>query len=168
MSEPAGLLSIRSCRIRYRIAYRFPNALRAAATSVTIWIGSTNMRTVRSVDRGTGSQHLDNIDTSLLHRGVQIVSQSLSLVPLIRGNGKVKTGFRKVVFEVRVGIAVIVTRRSLIEKLSGEHATVTKAKAQPFIHRVFGNQIKFIADVAARAGMRGNRNGSTAGVKVVI
>jgi len=37
------------------------------------------MRTVQSVCRGMGSEHLDNINTSLLHRGVQIVSQSLSL-----------------------------------------------------------------------------------------
>jgi len=95
-------------------------------------------------------------------------SVSESLVPLIGGNGKVKAGFRKVVFEVRVGIAVIVTRRSFVEKLSGEHASVAKAKAQSFIHLVFGNQIEFVADVAARAGMGRNRNRPTAGIEVVI
>jgi hypothetical protein len=69
-----------------------------------------------------------------------------------------KAGFRKVVFEVRVGIAVIVTRRSFVEKLSGEHASITKAKVQPFIQLVFSNHIEFVADVAARGRMRGNRN----------
>jgi hypothetical protein len=68
----------------------------------------------------------------------------------------VKAGFRKVVFEIGVGIAVIVTRRGLVEKLSGEHSSVTKAKVQSFIQLVFGNQIKLVADVAARAGVGRN------------
>src|SRR5438270_9908174 len=90
------------------------------------------------------------------------------LVPFVRGNGKVKSGFRKVVFEVRVGIAVIVTQRSLIEKLSREHAGIPKATVQSFIHLVFGNHIQFVADVTARAGVRGNRNCPTTGVEIVI
>ena len=90
------------------------------------------------------------------------------LVPLIRGNGKVKAGFRKVVFEIRVRIAVIVPQRGGVEKLSGEHARITKAKVQSFIHHVFGNRIEFVADVPARAGASRNRNGSAAGIEVVI
>src|ERR1700722_9550521 len=90
------------------------------------------------------------------------------LIPLIWANGKMKAGLRKVVFEVRVGIAVIVTRRSLVEKLSGEHAAITEAKVQSFIDFVLGNHIEFVADVAIRAGMGGNRNGSAAGVEVVL
>jgi hypothetical protein len=54
MSEPAGLLSIRSCRIRYRIEYRFPNTLRAAATSETTWIGSTNNANYPESRQGDG------------------------------------------------------------------------------------------------------------------
>src|SRR5438270_12664025 len=90
------------------------------------------------------------------------------LVPFVRGNGEVKAGFRKVIFEVRVGIAVVVTRRGGVEKLSGEHAGIPKAKVQSFIHFVFGNRIQFVADVPARPGVGGNRNCTTAGVEIVL
>src|ERR1700691_2333031 len=50
------------------------------------------------------------------------------LVPRVRRNRKVKAGFRKVVFEVRERIAVIVTSRGGIKKLSREHAAITKTK----------------------------------------
>jgi len=44
-----------------------------------------------------------------------------------------------------------VTWRCGVEKLSGEHASITESKAQFFIQLVFGNQIEFIADMAAPA-----------------
>ena len=79
-----------------------------------------------------------------------------------------KAGFRKVVFEVRVGIAVIATRRCGVEKLPGEHSSITKSKVQSFIQLVFGNQIEFVADMAAGTGVCGNRNRAAAGIEVVI
>ena len=67
-----------------------------------------------------------------------------------------RAGFRKVVFKVRVWIAVIVTWRCGFEKLSGDHATITKSKTQSFIQLVFGNQIEFVADMTARTGVGRN------------
>jgi hypothetical protein len=61
-----------------------------------------------------------------------------------------------------------VARRGGAEKFPGKHASITKARVQSFIQLVFGNQIEFVADVAVRAGMGGNRNRSAAGVEVVI
>ena len=55
-----------------------------------------------------------------------------------------------------------------IEKLSSKQASVTHAKSQSWVQQVFSHQIEFIADMAARAGMGGNRNGSAAGVEIVI
>lgn len=46
-------------------------------------------------------------------------------------------------------------RRGGLEKLSSEQASVTKAKGQSWIQLVFSDQIEFIADMAARAGMAG-------------
>ena len=60
------------------------------------------------------------------------------------------------------------TRRRGVEKLSGEHASIAKSKVQSFIQLVFGNQIEFVADMAARAGVGRNRNCSAAGIEVVI
>src|ERR1700739_4545858 len=91
-----------------------------------------------------------------------------SRVRLVRGDGEVKAGLRKVVFEVGVRIAVILTPRGGAEKLSGEHTAITKAKVQSFIHFVLGNHIEFVADVPASSGMSRNRNSPTAGVVVVI
>jgi hypothetical protein len=74
----------------------------------------------------------------------------------------------KLVFKGRVWIAVIVSRRGGVEKLSSKHTSITKVKDQFFVQLVFGNQIEFVADVAAGARMGGNGNGSAAGVEVVI
>ena len=49
-----------------------------------------------------------------------------------------------------------------------EQAGVAKTEAQPFIQLVFGNQIEFVADMAAGTGVGGNRNRSAAGVEVVM
>ncbi len=70
--------------------------------------------------------------------------------------------------EVSVRIAEVGSPRSGLEELSGEQAGITKAKVQSFAHGVFKSEIEFIANVAARAGMGGNGNGSTAGVEIVI
>ena len=59
-------------------------------------------------------------------------------------------------------------RRSGFEKLSSEQTSVTKAKAHAFIQLVFSDQIEFVADMTARAGMGGNLNCSTAVVEIVI
>ena len=64
-----------------------------------------------------------------------------------------KTGLRKVVFEVRVWIAVIVPRRGGLQKLSGEHAGVSKAKVQPLVQVIFRDQIEFVANVRFRTRM---------------
>ena len=64
-----------------------------------------------------------------------------------------KTGLRKVVFEVRVWIAVIVPRRGGLQKLSGEHAGVSKAKVQPLVQLIFRDQIEFVANVRFRTRM---------------
>jgi hypothetical protein len=52
--------------------------------------------------------------------------------------------------------------------LSSEQASITKAKGQSFIQLVFSDQIEFVADMTARAGMGGNLNCSAAVVEIVI
>jgi len=52
--------------------------------------------------------------------------------------------------------------------LPGKEPGVAKAKVQSFIQLVFGDQIEFVADVAAGAGASGNRNRSAAGIEIVI
>ena len=74
----------------------------------------------------------------------------------------------KVIFNVTVWVAVIVSPRSGFEKLPGEEPGVAKAKVQSFIQLVFGDKIEFVADVAACAGASGNRNRSAAGIEIVI
>src|ERR1700722_9259866 len=91
-----------------------------------------------------------------------------ALVGPVRPDGKMKARLRKVVFEVGVRIAVVGSTRGGLEKLSGEQTSITKAKVQSTVQAVFKSEVKFVADVAARAGMGGNRDGSTAGVEIVI
>ena len=79
-----------------------------------------------------------------------------------------KARLGKVIFKISVWVAVIVSQRGGLEKLSGEEPGVAKAKVQSFIHLVFGDQIEFVADVTAGAGVGGNRNRSAAGVEIVI
>ena len=74
----------------------------------------------------------------------------------------------KVIFDISVWVAVIVSGRGGLQELSGEESGVTKTKVQSFIQRVFANQIEFVPDVAAGTGVGGNRNRSAAGVKIVI
>ena len=74
----------------------------------------------------------------------------------------------KVVFEVRVRVLVIVTCRRGPEKWSGEHASVTKAKVKSFIQVVFSDDVEFVANVAARAGMRVNSNCAAPVIEIVI
>ena len=59
-------------------------------------------------------------------------------------------------------------RRSGLEKLSGEQASVTKAEGQPLIQLVFSDEIEFVADMTTRAWMGGNLNRSTAVVEIII
>jgi hypothetical protein len=61
-----------------------------------------------------------------------------------------------------------VSRRRGFEKLSSEHASIAKAKVQSWIHNVFSDQIEFVADVPARAGICVNGNCPTAGIEVVM
>ncbi len=79
-----------------------------------------------------------------------------------------KAGFCKVVLEVRVRVLVIVACRRGPEKRSGEHATVTKAKVKSFIQCVFSDDVEFVADVPARAGMRVNGNCAAPVIEIVI
>jgi hypothetical protein len=82
----------------------------------------------------------------------------------IRIHWEMKTGLRKVAFEVRVWLAVIVPRRGGLQKLSGEHASVSKAQVQPLVQLIFRDQIEFVANVV-RTRMGRNRNGSTTSVE---
>src|SRR5258708_37374662 len=79
-----------------------------------------------------------------------------------------KARLRKVVLEVGVRIGVVAPSRGGLEKLSGEQTSVTKAKVQSFVQAIFKGEIEFVADVAARAGMGGDGNSSTAGVEIVV
>src|SRR6266446_5170865 len=90
------------------------------------------------------------------------------LVRFVRSDRKVKARLGKIIFNVSERVAVIVSGRGGLQELSGEESGVTKTKVQPFIHLVFGNQIEFVSDVAAGAGVGGNRNRSAASVKVVV
>src|SRR5258708_24343336 len=77
-------------------------------------------------------------------------------------------GLGKVVLEVRVRVLVIVACRRGPEKRSGEHATVTKAKVKSFIQCVFSDDVEFVADVPARAGMPVNGNCARPVIEIVI
>ena len=90
------------------------------------------------------------------------------LVRFVRSDREMKARLGKVIFNISVWIDVIVSQRGGLEKLSCEEAGVAKAKVEPFIHLVFGDQIEFVADVAASAGAGGNRNRSAAGIEIVI
>src|ERR1700761_6989831 len=79
-----------------------------------------------------------------------------------------KAGLCKVVFDVRVRVLVIVASRRGPEKRSGEHATVTKATVKSFIQGVFSDDVEFVADVPAPAGMRVNGNCAAPVIEVVI
>ena len=74
----------------------------------------------------------------------------------------------KIIFNISVWVAVIVSGRGGLQELPREESGVTKTKAQSFIQRVFANQIEFVPNVAAGTGVGGNRNRSAAGVKIVI
>src|SRR6266404_6392425 len=90
------------------------------------------------------------------------------LVRFVRSDRKVKARLGKIIFNVSERVAVIVSGRGGLQELSGEESGVAKTKAQPFIQRVFGNQIEFVPNVAAGTWVGGNRNRSAAGVKIVI
>ncbi len=74
----------------------------------------------------------------------------------------------KIIFNVSEWVAVILSGRGGPQELPGEESGVTKTKVQPFIQRVFGNQIEFVPNVAAGTGVGGNRNRSAAALKIVI
>ena len=74
----------------------------------------------------------------------------------------------EVIFNVTVWVAEIVSLCSGLQKLPGKEPGVAKAKVQSFIQLVFGDQIEFVADVAAGAGTGGNRNRSATGIEIVI
>ena len=78
-----------------------------------------------------------------------------------------KARLGKVIFKISVWVAVIVSLRGL-EKLSGEQAGIAKPEVDSFIQLVFGNRIKFVADMAAGTGVCENGNRSAASVKIVI
>ena len=67
-----------------------------------------------------------------------------------------KARLGKVIFDISVWVAVVVSGGGGLQELSGEESGVAKAKVQPFIHLVFGNQIEFVSDVAAGTGVCGN------------
>ena len=79
-----------------------------------------------------------------------------------------KARLGKVIFNVSIRVAVVVSLRGGLKKLSGEQASIAKPEVQPFIQLVFRNQIEFVADMAAGTGMGCYRNCSAAGVKIVI
>src|SRR6267154_3367951 len=90
------------------------------------------------------------------------------LVRFVRSDRKMKARLGKVIFNVSIRVAVVLSLRGGLKKLSGEQASIAKPEVQPFIQLVFRNQIEFVADMAAGTGVEGNRNCSAAGVKIVI
>jgi hypothetical protein len=60
-----------------------------------------------------------------------------------------KTGLRKVAFEVRVSITVIVPPAWLSSEIVGRTCEVSKAKVQPLVQLIFRDQIKLVANVRA-------------------
>ena len=64
-----------------------------------------------------------------------------------------KTGLRKVVFEIRVSITVIVPRAWLSSEIVGRTCEVSKAKVQPLVQLIFRDQIRLVANVRARTRM---------------
>jgi len=55
-----------------------------------------------------------------------------------------KARLGKVIFNVSVRVAVVVSLRGGLKKLSGEQASIAKPEVQPFIQLVFRNQIEFV------------------------
>ena len=74
----------------------------------------------------------------------------------------------KIVLHISERVLVIVSLRGGPQKLAGEQAGIAKAEVEPFIHRVVGDQIEFVADVPASPGVSWYCNRSAAGVKIVI
>src|ERR1700731_2016206 len=91
-----------------------------------------------------------------------------ALVGPVRPDGKMKARLRKIVLEVGVRIAVVISSRGGLEKLSGKQTSITKAKVQSTVQAGFKRGVEFVADVAARAGTGGNGDGPAAGVEIVI
>src|SRR6266851_442540 len=90
------------------------------------------------------------------------------VVRSVRSDRKMKARLGKIILNVSVWVAVIVSLRGGLEKLSGEESGVTKAEVESCIHLVLADQIEFVADVAAGAGVGWNRNRSAAGVEIVV
>src|SRR6266853_2866996 len=104
----------------------------------------------------------DNIETSTFRAFLRL------LVRFVRSDRKMKARLGKVIFNVSIRVAVVLSLRGGLKKLSGEQASIAKPEVQPFIQLVFRNQIEFVADMAAGTGVEGNRNCSAAGVKIVV
>ena len=79
-----------------------------------------------------------------------------------------KARLGEIIFKVSVWVLEIVSPRGGLEKLSGEQAGIAKPEAESFIKLVFGNEIEFVANMAAGTGAGWYRNRSAAGVKIVI
>jgi len=62
------------------------------------------------------------------------------LVRLVRSNRKMKARLGKVIFNVTVWVAVIVSLCSGLQKLPGKEPGVAKAKVQSFIQLVFATR----------------------------
>src|SRR6202158_1411855 len=90
------------------------------------------------------------------------------LVRFVRSDRKMKARLGEIIFKVSEWIAVIVSLRGGLEKLSREQSGIAKAEVESFIHLVFADQIEFVADVTASAGAGWNRNRSAAGVEIVV
>lgn len=93
---------------------------------------------------------------------------SVVLVRFIWSNREMEARLGKIIFKVSKWVGVIVSLRSGREKLSSEQAGIAKPEVDSSVQLVFGNQIEFVADVPACAGMGDNRNGPAAGVIIVI
>src|SRR5258708_37721641 len=85
------------------------------------------------------------------------------LVRFVRSDRKMKARLGKVIFNVSIRVAVVLSLRGGLKKLSGEQASIAKPEVQPFIQLVFRNQIEFVADMAAGTGGGGKRKLSPAG-----
>ena len=94
--------------------------------------------------------------------------RNMLLVRFVGSDREVEARLGEIIFQVSVWVLVIVSPRGGLEKLSGEQAGIAKPEAESFIKLVFGNEIEFVANMAAGTGAGWYRNRSAAGVKIVI
>ena len=86
----------------------------------------------------------------------------------VSSDREMKARLGKIIFNISIWVAVILSEPGGFEKLSGEQAGIAKPNVDPLVRLVFSHRIEFVADMRAGAGVRSDGNRSCTVVKVVM